>query len=335
MVEKMKKLILTLSLLHIFSLPSFAQDELAIYTYSSFTSDWGPGPKLKEAFEKECHCIVTFVGLDDGVSILNRLKLEGSSTKADIILGLDMGLIEEVKKYGLVQKHNISLSETNLQIEWADDYFIPYDYSYFAFIYDENKLPNPPESFHDLVHKFDGKLIIQDPRTSSVGQGLLFWVNTLYSQEEIQPVWQKLSEKILTVTKGWSEAYGLLLKGEADMVLSYTTSPAYHKLAENKHHYKAAMFQEGHYLQIETISIIKNNKNQKLADSFLYFMLTKKAQKILAMNNWMLPVINIDNELDDVFHASSHPQKALSLSSKDIVHQRQNWIRVWLNSMNQ
>jgi ABC-type thiamine transport system substrate-binding protein len=31
--------------------------------------------------------------------------------------------------------------------------------------------------------------------------------------------------KTVTVTKGWSEAYGMFLDGEADMVLSYTTSP--------------------------------------------------------------------------------------------------------------
>jgi thiamine transport system substrate-binding protein len=37
----------------------------------------------------------------------------------------------------------------------------------------------------------------------------------------------------VTVTPGWSEAYGLFLEGEADMVLSYTTSPAYHLIAED------------------------------------------------------------------------------------------------------
>lgn len=36
--------------------------------------------------------------------------------------------------------------------------------------------------------------------------------------------WQKLAAKTVTVTKGWSEAYGLFLKGESDLVLSYTTS---------------------------------------------------------------------------------------------------------------
>ena len=58
------------------------------------------------------------------------------------------------------------------------------------------------------------------------------------------------------MTKGWSEAYGLFLKGEADMVLSYSTSPAYHIGAENKTNYKAAMFAEGHATQVEVAGLV-------------------------------------------------------------------------------
>ncbi len=57
--------------------------------------------------------------------------------------------------------------------------------------------------------------------------------------------WRELQPKILTVTKGWSEAYALFLDGEADMVLSYTTSPAYHLIAEENDHYDATVFAEG------------------------------------------------------------------------------------------
>jgi thiamine transport system substrate-binding protein len=50
---------------------------------------------------------------------------------------------------------------------------------------------------------------------------------------------------------GWSEAYGLFLEGEADMVLSYTTSPAYHLIAEEDPTQGRRPFAEGHYMQIE------------------------------------------------------------------------------------
>jgi thiamine transport system substrate-binding protein len=71
---------------------------LTVYTYDSFTSDWGPGPKIKEEFEKECNCYLNFVGLTDAVEILSRIQFEGKETKADIVLGLDDNLIADAKK---------------------------------------------------------------------------------------------------------------------------------------------------------------------------------------------------------------------------------------------
>ena len=51
--------------------------------------------------------------------------------------------------------------------------------------------------------------------------------------------WSRLRPRVLTVTPGWSEAYGLFVKGEAPLVLSYTTSPAYHRFAEKSERYAA------------------------------------------------------------------------------------------------
>ena len=38
--------------------PAFAQGKpvLTVYTYNSFTSEWGPGPALEKAFEADCAC---------------------------------------------------------------------------------------------------------------------------------------------------------------------------------------------------------------------------------------------------------------------------------------
>src|SRR6218665_3645754 len=86
--------------------PAFAQEKtLTVYTYESFVSDWGPGPKVKEAFEKTCGCTVEWVGVADGVELLTRLKLEGESNKADVVLGLDTSLITEAKATGLFEAH--------------------------------------------------------------------------------------------------------------------------------------------------------------------------------------------------------------------------------------
>ena len=68
---------------------------LTIYTYSSFVSDWGPGPAVKKAFEQDCNCELDFVGLEDGAALLRRLQLEVHRSKTDIDLGLDTNLMTE------------------------------------------------------------------------------------------------------------------------------------------------------------------------------------------------------------------------------------------------
>ncbi len=79
-----------------------AKDKLTVYTYDSFVAEWGPGPKVKENFEKECDCEVEWIASADGVALLNRLKLEGSNTKADIVLGLDTNLTTEARATGFL-----------------------------------------------------------------------------------------------------------------------------------------------------------------------------------------------------------------------------------------
>ncbi|MCV5902272.1 thiamine ABC transporter substrate-binding protein, partial [Escherichia coli] len=79
----------------------------------------------------------------------------------------------------------------------------------------------------------------------------------------------KLASKTVTVTKCWSEAYSMFLNGESDLVLSYTTSPAYHLIAENDSKFATANFAEGHYMQVEVAAKVKGSKNSELADQFM------------------------------------------------------------------
>lgn len=83
-----------LPLLALVAIPALAKPVLTVYTYDSFSADWGPGPAVKKAFEAECGCELKFVALEDGVSLLNRLRMEGKNSKADVVLGLDNNLLE-------------------------------------------------------------------------------------------------------------------------------------------------------------------------------------------------------------------------------------------------
>ncbi|EIY7830902.1 thiamine ABC transporter substrate binding subunit [Vibrio parahaemolyticus] len=308
-----------------------AENTLTIYTYDSFAADWGPGPKIEQAFEAKCGCDVNFVALDDGVSILNRLRLEGGNSKADIVLGLDNNLMAEAKKTGLLTEHNVDTANTVLPNGWSDTTFVPYDYGYFAFVYNKEKLANPPKSMKELVETRDDlKVIYQDPRTSTPGQGLMLWMKSIYG-DDVTQAWQKLASKTVTVTKGWSEAYSMFLNGESDLVLSYTTSPAYHLIAENDSKFATANFAEGHYMQVEVAAKVKGSKNSELADQFMNFILSNEFQSAMPTGNWMYPVTDV--ELPNGFETLSVPSKSLSFSADEVAKMRKPWIREWQSAL--
>jgi thiamine transport system substrate-binding protein len=325
-----KKYIPFIALAAIISTPATAE-KLVVYTYDSFASDWGPGPKIKTAFEKSCACDLEFVALDDGVSILNRLRLEGGNSKADIVLGLDDNLMVEAKNTGLLAKHSVDTSNLTLPNKWADDTFVPFDYGYFAFVYNKEQLPNPPKSLKELVEQRDDlKVIYQDPRTSTPGQGLMLWIKSIYG-DQAGNAWQQLAKKTVTVTKGWSEAYNMFLQGEADMVLSYTTSPAYHIIAEENTQYMTASFSEGHYMQVEVAAKVKSSKNEELADQFMKFIISDEFQSVIPTGNWMYPVTDV--ALPNAFEQLNVPEKSLSFSAEKIDSHRKSWIREWQNAL--
>jgi thiamine transport system substrate-binding protein len=308
-----------------------AENTLTIYTYDSFAADWGPGPKIEQAFEAKCGCDVNFVALDDGVSILNRLRLEGGNSKADIVLGLDNNLMAEAKKTGLLAEHNVDTANKVLPNGWSDTTFVPYDYGYFAFVYNKEKLANPPKSMKELVETRDDlKVIYQDPRTSTPGQGLMLWMKSIYG-DDVTQAWQKLASKTVTVTKGWSEAYSMFLNGESDLVLSYTTSPAYHLIAENDSKFATANFAEGHYMQVEVAAKVKGAKNSELADQFMSFILSDEFQSAMPTGNWMYPVTDV--ELPKGFETLSVPSKSLSFSADEVAKMRKSWIREWQSAL--
>ncbi|PTM96410.1 thiamine ABC transporter substrate binding subunit [Mycoplana dimorpha] len=310
-----------------------ADKTLTIYTYESFVTEWGPGAKVAAAFEKTCDCKVEWVGAADGVELLTRLKLEGEGTKADVVLGLDTNLVAEAKATGLFVPHQLSPEGLTVPGGFADDTFLPYDYGHFAVVYDTEGLKNPPTSMKDLVEGDPKqKIVIEDPRTSTPGLGLLLWVKSIYG-DKAGEAWAKLKDRVLTVTPGWSEAYGLFTKGEAPMVLSYTTSPAYHIVAENSERYQAAAFSEGHYVQIEVAGMTKAASDPELAKQFLTFMTGPDFQSIIPETNWMMPVGPTHEPLPAAFDKLVKPGHTFLLPSEEVAANRKAWIDEWLAAM--
>ncbi|WP_425082540.1 thiamine ABC transporter substrate binding subunit [Ruegeria arenilitoris] len=326
----MKHLMIAAGLLSATAAVAADKPQLTVYTYDSFVSDWGPGPKVEEAFEAVCNCDLNLVGVEDGAALLSRLRLEGENTDADVVLGLDTGLIAAAKETGLFAPNPVSADYT-LPIEWSDDVFAPYDWGYFAFVHNADAAA--PANFRELAEG-ETKIIIQDPRSSTPGLGLLLWVKASYG-DEAPEIWAGLADNIVTVTKGWSEAYGLFLEGEADMVLSYTTSPAYHLIAEDDASKAAAAFDEGHYMQVEVAAKLAGTDQPELADQFLEFMVSDTFQQIIPTTNWMYPAVTPAAGLPEGFDTLITPEKSLLYTPDKAAAVRDQALAEWLGALSQ
>ena len=311
---------------------SIYAEKLTIYTYDSFVSEWGPGPIIEKIFEEKYNADVDFVAVDSAATLLNKVILEGDTSKADIVLGLDMNLFDLAEQSGLFTSHNIKDINNliNLPLKWETNKFVPYNYGYFSFVYNEANLETPPKSMDELINSTNARIVIQDPRTSTPGLGLLTWMKALYG-DKAGDEWKKLNKKIISVTKGWTDAYyNFFMSGEADMVLSYTTSPAAHIMFEDRYDIHATTFEEGNYITIEFAGILKNSKNKNLANKFLNFILSEEFQSVIPSTNIMYPVTTV-KDLPEAFNNLEIPN-FIQIDPKEINKNKEKWIDEWLNA---
>ena len=290
------------------------QKTLTVYAYDTFCGDWGAASAVIPAFEQATGIKVNLVSAGAAIEVINKVRLEGEKTQCDVILGITDDIAD--KAYDLLESYNspyIETIDTKLVFD-PQNRLIPYDYGSFAFVYDTQAGIELPTCLMDLTkEEYKGKVILIDPRTSSVGTGLLMWTYNALGEDWIR-WWKTMSKNALTTASGWSSGYGLFTEGEAPIVISYTTSPVYHVMWEDTTRYQALLFTDGHEATIEAAGIVKGTKHREEAQAFIDFLLTA-AQVDLANANSMYPV-NGSIELPAAYDYAPVPEKIFTGSSE-------------------
>lgn len=268
--------------------------EVVIYTYDSFMSEWGPGSAIASGFEKATGFSAVYVNCGDGPQILSKAVLEKNRVQADVLLGIDNNLINKARKENVLTPFKPEGANDLIPTELSDglggDWLLtPYDWSKFAIIYDTQSNTPAPKSLKDLTKsEYAKKLILMDPRTSTPGLGFAAWTIAVFGSD-YERYWQELKPSVLTMASGWSSGYGLFTKGEAPLVVSYVTSPAYHIYADKTNRYRALIFDEGHVEQIEGAGLVKGAPNEEGAKAFIAYLIGSEAQNAIPLTQWMYP----------------------------------------------
>lgn len=314
--------------------------ELNVYTYDGITQKEGIGDTLKQEFKKTTGQTLNLISFGSAGEALNQIIIEQKNTKADVLLGIDSSFSNRAKETGLFEPVNEKFFK-NIKKELRtekDKTFLPFDYGYLAFIYNKRILKEVPSlkdntTFIEFIKRKDlnKKVVVADPRTSSVGSSFLFWtLNLVPSVVELKEIWKGLFPKIITFSPGWSGAYAMFVRGDVDFVVSYTTSLAYDLEKKNKTEFQILFFEDGHALQVEGAGQLKSSKKQPLIEAFFNVLRSDAIQSKIPLTQWMYPVLE-DVKLPQSFERIRIPkkktmEKVLSENErKDLLRQWATW----------
>lgn len=264
--------------------PIESQPSVRVMTYSSFMNAWGPGPEIAKRFRDATGIAVEFHDAGDAGLITEKMKL----FPVDAAVGIDGLLLEDAKTR--LQWRDLPVVESEVGKQFRDAKFIAIDYAPVTFIYRAGEV-EPPHSLRDLLHpQYRGKIALEDPRTSTPGLQFFFWVLGTMGREEGFQYLSDLKANIHSVSPSWSAAYGAFSKKQSGLVFSYQTSPLYHVLEERNDQYRAAVFADGHPLQVEFAGLPQACVNCEAGEKFIRFLQSQEIQAIIMRKNFMLPV---------------------------------------------
>ncbi|HMO59450.1 MAG TPA: thiamine ABC transporter substrate-binding protein [Roseiflexaceae bacterium] len=319
-----------------------AAGRLVVMTHDSFNIS----AEVIEAFEAQSGATIELLPAGDTGSALNRAILSRSAPLADIFFGVDNTFLSRALDADIFTPYEspaLAGVPAELRLDTSNR-LLPIDYGFVTINYDRAALADagltPPTTLEELTSDaWRGKLIVQNPATSSPGLAFLLATIGHFGEESDytwQAYWRDLRANDVLVTEGWEDAYythfsGSSGQGPRPLVVSYSTSPAAEvffseePLSEPPTGNLAAL----NFRQIEFAGILAGTQQRALAEQFIDYMLSRPFQEDIPLQMFVYPAL-ADATLPDVFVAhATPPQASDSVSPEQIEQNRERWINEW------
>ncbi len=308
-------------------------EELIVYSYGSL-----PGSlrdSIVEYFDREYGVDVELERIGETGAVYTQLYLERNEPVADAVIGLDQSYLPRLREDRLLEPYEPSSLELVRPELLVDDEFlvVPFDYGYITVNYDGHALEDAPGSWDDLLDpRFRDSFIMLHPGTSSPGRNFLLATIAEFGEDGYLDFWREFRDNVLTVSGSWSEGYGLYTEGEAPMVVSYETSPAYHREFENTDRYNALVFDGAAYLQVEVAGIVRGARNRRNAERLVEYIVSQEFQEQIPLSQIMYP-IHPGVTLPDAFQAGPDIDRSVTLDPDRVEENFETWLEQWEDVM--
>ncbi len=322
-----------------------ATDErLVVMSHDSFNIS----EEVITAFEQEHSVTIEFLRAGDTGTALNQAILSRDAPLADVFFGVDNTFLSRALEADIFSPYNSPvLAELPAELKLdPENRLLPVDYGYVNINYDRSALEAeelaPPQDLRELTQpEWRGKLVVQNPATSSPGLAFLIATIAQFGEEgdyTWQDFWAELRANDVLVTDGWEDAYythfsGSSGQGPYPLVVSYSTSPAaevFFSEGALEQPPTANLYPAGGaFRQIEFVGILRGTEQRELAEAFVDYMLRPAFQRDIPLQMFVYPA-NPNAELPELFQEYAEvPAETASVDPARIEEMRETWIEEW------
>lgn len=313
-----------------------APTTLVVMTHDSFDVSEG----LIEAFEEEHNASVELIAGGDANEVVNRAILNAGNPESDVLFGVDNLSYSRAVAAGVFREFEAARRAdvpADVRAQFGDSLLLtPIDYGFVNLNFDP-AAGEPPSTLGELTEpQWRGKLVVEDPATSSSGLQFLATTIAYFGEGGWQQFWRDLRANDVRVELGWSDAYYThfsVYGGDRPLVVSYTSSPAAEfffsedPLTEppTRNVIPSPLFR-----QVEAAAVLDGAEHPDLAGAFIDFMLSDAFQQQIPETMFVYPVIG-GLDLPDWWSWADIEVETASLdfTAEDI----DRWIREWTEIM--
>lgn len=239
---------------------------------------------LFEEFTNQTGADVEFLSMSSG-EVISRTKAEGKAM-ADLWFGGGLDAFMAAKDDGLLEEYNSDMTY-KIPEEYKDvyGYYFSKGLTVVGFLVNdgilEEKGLEAPKTWKDLADpKYKGEIIMSNPAISGTNYAALKGLLDLYGKEEGWDLFEKINDNIDFYSKRGKDPQEKTAQGEFGIGIIPVDKKAFD--AAEDYGLTVIYPEDGIPWVPEGVAIFKDSENADIAKAFVDFMLSEKAQNMIA-----------------------------------------------------
>ncbi|MFJ7665059.1 Fe(3+) ABC transporter substrate-binding protein [Lysinibacillus sp. NPDC097162] len=235
--------------------------------------------------------------------LVERMKKEGETSSADILLTVDGGALEFAKQQDVLQKIKTETLLRNVPMEWRDKEYYWFGIATRArvIVYAKDRVRMEELStYEDLTNeRWKGKVLVRSS-SSLYNQSLLASFIELHGEQQAEKWAQGIVRNFAREPEGGdkSQAKAIVAKvGDVAIMNTYyigqmlnSNDPEEREIAEKLGVFFPNQLTTGTHVNISGIGLAKNAPNKENAIKFAEFLTSKEGQTLLVQGSFEFPV---------------------------------------------